>query len=126
MNMQRLGIISTLIMVLLLTGCGPVYRTEYYYTPPSSQLGMACIMQCENSRRECDRSNRLESELAAMRHDQCESDRRREEHKSGKKNRYYCPGYYSSGADCEGAYRSCYHACGGTIQSRTVCTDFCN
>ncbi|MCI5208681.1 MAG: hypothetical protein D3910_07785, partial [Candidatus Electrothrix sp. ATG2] len=45
------GLIS--LTLIALSGCGPMYKTEYMLEPPTTQQGQICIMQCEQNRTQC-------------------------------------------------------------------------
>lgn len=113
------------LLGLLLAGCGPIYHTVYDYTPPASRDGMACVMQCENTRNQCQRANRLEREVADLKRRQCEERREREKEKNGGKSSLSCS-YHASDTDCDAPYRACYQTCGGRVESHRECAAFCD
>ena len=53
---------NLLVVLILLVGCGPQFRTNYQFQPPATQQGQACVFQCENSRLQCQRLDDLEYE----------------------------------------------------------------
>src|SRR5688572_2413710 len=57
--------------LLFLSGCGPIYRTDYTYKPPHSNTGLMCINQCMMAKNSC-------SQLCEMRSDNCKSQARQE------------------------------------------------
>lgn len=119
----------------LLLGCAPEYKTQYFFIPPDSPEGKACIFQCENSRLQC-------GQIADMKSDQCKAKQEQdcERNKRYSYNQYtqrnecvancYCATFQSECApnysQCADYYRSCYSACGGKITSKTVCVSFCD
>lgn len=116
---------ALLFSALLLSACGPVYHTVYNYTPPKSRDGMACVMQCDNTRNECKRANQSAREAADLKRHHCEERRAREEKETGKESHISCS-FYSHDEDCDGNYRTCYQTCGGHISSHQECSAFCN
>lgn len=129
-NYHWLTIITGLI---LLSGCGPIYKTEYTYQPPRSQIGKMCASQCTQTKINC-------QQLCEMRNESCKSNGRQEamiqylEYKesqiaAGKPvkrtpenfNTSYC----NESCDCTDTYNQCYQTCGGMITPYQVCTAFC-
>ena len=134
--MRRIVFMSvTLISVALLSACGPIYKTEYAYTPPASSMGQMCVSQCLQNKS-------VNEQMCQMRNDACRSQARqnamyqfeayRNERKSdGKKVRkdlsdfdqsYLC----SDSCDSTPTFNACYSACGGQVLERQICTAFCN
>lgn len=37
-------------MLISISGCGPVYRTQYSYAAPAEMAGKQCIAQCASTR----------------------------------------------------------------------------
>jgi len=101
----------------LITACGPIHQTKYFYTPPSSVEGRTCLFQCENNQIQCEQleemkqeSCELRAELACNNQENCSRPR-------------ICRANLKR---CEQVYRNCYQACGGTVQSQQVCILNCN
>lgn len=115
------GFILGIVLVAII-GCGPMYETQFFYTPPDSPQGQVCASQCEMNKINCE-------QLEDMRKENCEY-RARQEYEDCLRYRYddYC--YEEScSADytrCERMYNSCYTACGGKVTSQQVCVAFCN
>jgi hypothetical protein len=119
-----------LFSVALLTSCGPVYNTEYSYTPPKSLEGRSCINQCEYSKIQCEELENLRERecesRAELEYDRCRRDiynSKKREPKWSECSRSSCS---TDEERCERLYRSCYQACGGRVDSRTVCVANCD
>lgn len=136
MSLRRL--LAPLLLVLTLAACGPIYDTQYHFTPPADPTGRQLVGQCRMSRDMC-RQN------CEMREMSCKSDARsygmREYHRYVEQRRrerapikrspdsfvsdYHC----NSGScvdSCDGNYRACYVESGGTVRAQRVCTAFCD
>lgn len=122
-----------LLLAMVVTGCGPVYRTSYSYVPPPGMNGRMCIMQCIQAKNMCD-------QMCEMKHENCKSRRMNEA-------RYYYDDYkqqrlaqgksvdrslnsfnYSScnqNCHCVENYNDCYSLCGGQVLVHRQCTAFC-
>ncbi len=118
------------LAVFALGGCGPIYDTRYYFTPPSDPHGQACIFQCENLKLQCEQVERMKEENCNMRarmdQDRCLNDIRR---KGREPKAHECPLYVSCSANyehCEAKYRQCYQNCGGIVHTEEVCIFNCN
>ena len=136
------GLFSILLLALV-AGCGPQYETRYVYTAPADSLeSRQCLQNCEFQRQQC-------MVLADNNQQLCEMQARNEEYQCQAEARYYyarcvdrnpdnpercryphvfCPqrSCWRNDGRCEDLYRSCYTACGGSIQSETVCTANCD
>lgn len=118
---------ALLIFSLILTGCGPVYETQYTYVRPENPEGVTCIFQCENTRMQCVQSEQLKRQ-------NCEANNRIErleyERCVSKKGKDKCFEYWtfceSNEASCTVLYNQCYHSCGGQVQATRVCVYDCN
>ena len=129
--MQRQPILLSLGMLLasgILTSCGPQFQTNYTYYPPESPSGQTCIFQCQNGKLQC-------QQLRDMEYERCIDRADREYYRCQDMNldlpdkkKEYCYRAYCNDADyerCEAGYRSCYQACGGRVESETVCVSGC-
>lgn len=118
-----------LALPVLLSACGPVYETSYSFIPPTKESGQTCVFQCEMTRNQCFQLEEMKEQNCEMQskyeYDRCQRDLEAR----GKKEKWYDCSYDSCSADterCESLYRSCYSACGGTVQTHRVCTMFCD
>lgn len=127
--------IFVILITLLLTSCGPVYRTTYHLEPPETQMGRMCANQCLDQKHRCIRdcnyyrsqcqsaeqllqgtimvlqSTNPEKDSATSRYPS-HSSRCNEQHES-------CMEY------CEADHRSCHTNCGGRVIKETKCTRNC-
>lgn len=120
-----------------LTGCGPMYSTNYTYTPPPTAEGRMCASQCRQISRMCVQNCEMKEETckSRARHDaiykfEHYAAERRAKNQSIKKdvsdfsNEYSCSSS-SCESNCQPEYRDCYANCGGRVTPHTVCTAFC-
>ena len=116
--------------LMFLSACGPMYRTDYFYTPPESESGRTCTFQCEMMKGQC-------RQIEELRADRCESDSRTEVANceayiyltKGREAKWYeCTGSSCSAnyEQCEGQHRYCYQSCGGKVDARTTCVANCD
>jgi hypothetical protein len=49
----RNGVLLAVAMVLILSGCNPVYKKKTVYTPPASEAGLLCVKSCNSDRQYC-------------------------------------------------------------------------
>ncbi len=118
-----------LFFLLLLSACGPQFKTRYTYTPPHSEDGAGCVNNCETIKRLCierENSNQRECEQRSQDevHD-CESHTRWSE---GREPKWYeCSGEVCTSTleGCDEEYRACYENCGGTVKAITECVANC-
>lgn len=133
MDIQRSSIaqaVCAAATIVMLAACGPVYDTQYHFTPPPSSEGRSCVFQCDNSRLQCRQLEDYKNEDCQRRaeYDQrrCEDDIYR---RKGREPKWYECGSSSCSPDydrCEQLYRSCYQSCGGRVDQQTVCVSGCD
>lgn len=134
--MNRLcSIFLVLVLGVFLAGCGPIYKTEYAYTPPASTVGTMCVNQCVQAKTIC-------KQMCDMRNENCRSrarqdalyefeiykrDRRAHGKSVDKSISDFDRSFFNcnQSCDCTSAYHSCYTSCGGQIYERKVCVAFC-
>lgn len=116
--------------IVFLAACGPVYNTQYHFTPPESSEGRSCVFQCDNSRLQCRQLEEYRTEDCQRRSEfdqrRCEDDIYR---RKGREPKWYECGSSSCSPDydrCEQLYRSCYQSCGGRVDQETVCVSNCD
>lgn len=135
--MQRLSSIFILaIITLVLTACGPIYKKQYAYVPPASNMGKMCTAQCVQNKNSCE-------QMCQMRNDNCRmqarqdamyqfeiyrSDRLKQNLPVEKSINDFDRGSFGcqNTCGCSATYRSCYAACGGEVLERNVCVAFCD
>lgn len=123
--------IQILWMALLLASCGPIYETNYRYTPPADPLSRPCISQCLADKSQCRNTAELKAENSRLR---CERDSRDDYERclgsaKGEQGRASC-NRRSCDQDahfgmCEVDYRTCFQSCGGIVDEERLCTFNC-
>lgn len=123
-----------ILLVTLLTGCGPIYRTSYSYAPPTNQNGQMCTMQCLQTKNMCE-------QMCDMRQDNCDMrarddaryryrdyERRRREDRQPVDRSMDSFYYPSCNKDCRCVenYNDCFTLCGGRVLVHKTCQAFCN
>ena len=131
-----LSLITLALAVAMLIGCSPIYKTNYAYTPPKSDVGKMCTSQCTQNKMVCE-------QMCQMRKDNCKSQAKQDafykyqsyvnERKSNhlpvdKSVSDFDDSYFSckDSCDCTSSFHTCYQACGGQITATQVCTAFCD
>lgn len=127
---KRRRFAAGLICAVTFAGCGPVYDTQYQFTPPENESGRTCVFQCETSKEQC-------QQIQEMRAESCE-DRAEYEYercvdriyrRKGREPKWHECSKETCSADvdrCENTYRNCYQACGGKVRAETVCVANCD
>ena len=104
---------STLLAVASLIGCGPTYQ----FTPPPTQIGQVCTMQCQTSADQC-------RSLKSQEYQQCQWRRDMEQRAYDScvatNGAMACSGpttmcLMPNTSECDARFRTCYQACGGTV-----------
>ncbi|MDD3609580.1 MAG: hypothetical protein PHI49_07490 [Halothiobacillaceae bacterium] len=133
MNATRLFALLLLAVTgTALVGCGPIYRTEYRYTPPQDMAGKQCINQCGSIREMCRSTaeNRAAQERAScqqnasIRYAACVATAKDDSARRACNPNAYC-NREADTSHCEREYRQCYQGCGGKIDSYQVCEFGC-
>ena len=131
-RMRHSSFIYSLFYIFLINfiiGCGPIYNTEYVFSPPESATGRTCTFHCETMRGQC-------LQLEQVKAQQCESYSQREQDyceynirvsKDREPKWYECvPESCNVDSErCEQSYRSCYQSCGGRVETVTRCVANC-
>lgn len=132
-NIRPLVLLIVIVGILLtISGCGPVYRTQYSYAAPSEMAGKQCIAQCANTRELCRSSaeNRAAQERAScqqyatLRYAACLATAKTPADRNGCSSSAYC-NVEPDTEHCELDYNRCYRDCGGIVESRQVCVSGC-
>lgn len=138
------------LVAALLAACGgPVYRTDYTYTPPASAEGQTCTAAAAARADDCrDRASACRREVRFAVWD-CENAADMDDAlcKGGARDRsdynrclfqerrddrvcrdlaWRLQRLCGTDAECDATYREDYRACGGAITERTVCVDNCD
>jgi hypothetical protein len=112
------------LMLGALSACGPMYTTEYMLSPPETQQGQVCAMQCEQNRTQCKNNVKdalkdcgHRNEIASIKLENCI--------KSGDMTCYDtrtpCPP--PNFEQCNKEHRYCYQSCGGKVVPQVTCVD---
>lgn len=126
-------ILLTFLLLPLLAGCGPVYRTVYDYIPPEDQAGRQCLNQCLQMQQMCNSSaeNRAAQEratcqqTAALTYAACLASAKTDQDRSRCSSSSYC-NRQADFSYCTSNYNMCYQNCGGMVASRVECVEFCD
>ena len=138
MNNHFVGAVISLLIILLVASCKPVYKTDYYYAPPPTEQGKLCANNCLERASICASRCKLES-------DQCELERDAGEERAyaryiksrikkdmpiTKKRRdfdsYGGCGSATCKKRCTNRLNMCHTNCGGHITETQRCTWFCD
>lgn len=132
MNLFKL-IIGFCIFTVLLSACGPVYKTDYQYIPPRGQMGQMCIAQCMQTQAMCSQMCELKNQNCRIQARQdaileYEIYNRNDAQRFGQRtlNSFDRSWMCNQTCDCETSYRACYASCGGQVLANTVCVANCD
>lgn len=124
--------IGIFILAVLLSACGPMYKTDYQYIPPRSQMGQMCVSQCMQTQSMCGQMCELKNQNCRIQARQdsileYEMYNRHDANRFGHRtlNSFDRSWMCNQSCDCEANYRACYTACGGQVLSNTVCVANC-
>lgn len=127
--------LSLVALIITLIGCGPVYKREYTFVAPKSNISKMCIAQCVQGKNVCEQScNANVDNCRARAHQdaiyQYEA-YKHERHRKGKSvdksiSDFDTGNTCTASCNCEPTYRACYSACGGQVLQHDVCVAFCN
>ncbi len=123
---MKIYFVTVLVLLLFISGCGPIYETTSTYVKPDNSEGVACTFQCENSRLRCEQNLELKRQncnandrIAELEYQQCVD-------KKGKKkcdrSWVFCE---INTASCKATYNQCYTSCGGEVTTKTICVEGC-
>jgi hypothetical protein len=134
--MKALARLVCAVAAAVLAGCGPIYETQYQFTPPPDPQGKMCAVQCQQNqtycRANCDMARQA---CLAYEHDRGMEAYERyayERHRARQPvkrtpdsfvEKYRCSNSCEEG--CADEYRQCFGICGGTVTSQQVCTFNC-
>ena len=133
--MKCINFIIILTLIGMLTGCGPIYETQYDFIPPKSDMSRMCTAQCVQSRNSCEQSCRIDTEDCRARaqenamyeFERYRHDRKKDGMSVDKSVSDFDRGYScNSSCNCGPTYRDCYSACGGQVLAQKVCVAFCD
>jgi len=146
-------IVGAALLTLIMSGCGPVYKTTYnfenpHYKPGSRQYDSfthcvskaasnreRCRSACQNTNTQCYAAAQEDvyaQRSECYRHHRGYYDKHGHWHKD-KKSVKQCDYIYSDTSacsqdcgQCDRDYREAYRICGGTITEEQTCVDFCD
>ncbi|MCI5222013.1 MAG: hypothetical protein D3924_04915 [Candidatus Electrothrix sp. AR4] len=113
------------ILIMTMSACGPIYKTEYILQPPETQQGQVCVMQCEQNRMQCKNNKKGDSkdcehrnQIARLKLETCIN--------SGAISCYDttepCPELNFN--QCNKEHRYCYQSCGGKVIPQVTCAGY--
>jgi hypothetical protein len=119
---------------MLLTGCSPVYETQYSYEPPKSKAGRMCAAQCIQNEENC-------KQLCQLREDVCITKSKQDalyqyevykaQQQSQNRPIIKTPENFDRAhscyqvCGCTSVYNTCFERCGGQVATTQGCTAFC-
>lgn len=138
--MNRKNIILCFIL-LAISSCGPVYRTQYNYTSPNSWEGRQCANQCikdkSNCRQQCNKDVQTCQSIESIK--EAANIAIRQNTNKAKKDPYdnfsVYPNQGLSKNDCsnhscyngcDSDYNACFVNCGGEVKTETICVSNCD
>jgi len=124
-------------IAVLISACGPVYKTDYrFQTPPTAQ-GKVCAQGCLDKMQSC--QNACRAEQAECRHLQSLKaenaylryvTERQRTNQEIKKNQSDFESFSACNTDCDdqcaAVQRICHVNCGGNVTETRYCTAFCD
>lgn len=123
--------------MLLVTACGPVYKTSYSFAPPPTAEGRQCAQsclqthneckaQCEVKKTQCREIESLKAENAYLKYVAEQKDKGKEVERTQSSFADY--GQCDTGCEenCAFSHRVCHVNCGGNVTERRYCTAFCD
>lgn len=125
--------ILVIILVFLLGGCGPVYKTTYYYNEPQSQRGRDCVIKCQKMRQRCEH-------WAEQAYQQCKTRRSvervaqtvltpvnsRSPFRDNHSSDFECSVEHSRKINvCLEDFNACFRLCGGVVDAIEECVSNC-
>jgi hypothetical protein len=129
MTRNKLALLQVVVLTLV-TSCGPVYDTNYSFSPPRSAEGRSCIFQCEQSKLQCQQIEDLEAsrcrDFAQREERRCRDDIRYNENRTPKWYECSSESCSSDYERCETMHRACYQSCGGEVNVNTNCVANCD
>ncbi len=145
--MRKYNLFLMLAATFILYSCGPVYHTNYIYTPPKSKSGIDCITDCNKTRTYCEERQLDDLDRCKDRADRdyenCEYHRKEVQNSCLKRHKYSSKEYrdclrdmdvssscYKANCEmnlkvCEAPFNNCYRICGGIVTEEKVCVSGC-
>lgn len=130
--------ILLLLTIFFIASCSPVYKKDYTFSAPPSDLGKMCATGCMDKKNSCEAMCRAEQtncqRLSDLRAENRylkyveEQKRKKEpvEKTISSFKTYSTCGISSCLETCAENHRICYSTCGGQITERTYCAKYCD
>ena len=122
-------------IALAITACGSVYKTTYHYQPPTDAKGQVCTVQCQQSKKLCQRlcnsshgtCQKQANEQAQRSYAEYVAERQTNKQPIKKKQRDFVDtsACVQDECECEDEYRSCFQLCGGKAIPQKTCVASC-
>lgn len=135
-------ILRRLFLLIALTAtvaaCGPVYDTQYHFTPPADPTGRQLAGQCRVMQNMCLQNCRMQEHACRsdaraqgmMEYQAYVAERRRKNLPLKRSPESFVSTYMCDSDRCDDAcaddYRGCYVEAGGQIRAQRVCVAFCD
>lgn len=126
-----------ILIISICSGCNPVYRTFYTYTPPKEFAGKQCVNNCLSIKQQCEQTQSFEHQSclnrAQIAHSNCLANQvfrydSRERRNICMRN-CFCSQPNCSRPDpyvCDERYNRCYTNCGGEVLPYQKCISNCD
>lgn len=136
--MKKLTIfISCLTLIALLSGCSPVYKTQYQFSAPTTDEGKVCanncldkLQSCQNACKvqeaECRHIETLKGENAYLRYVNERQAKGEHVDKSVTHFQNFSKCKNNCQTECKNHHRICHVNCGGYVTESEVCVAFCD
>jgi hypothetical protein len=130
--------IKSLLLLICLASCAPVYETSYDIIPPATAKGKACAAKCLTARSNCDETCTIDEAhcMARMRLEEKRSELSYVTVRGSNQtpvvvNQNRPARYYSCNTNrcktvCMETYHQCHIDCGGEVVTHNTCTAFCD
>lgn len=127
-----------LVVAATVAACGPVYDTQYHFTPPADPTGRQLAGQCRVVQNMCKQNCQMREHACRadaraegmMEYQAYVAERRRKNLPIKRSPDSFVSTYMCGSSSCEDAceddYRSCYVEAGGQIRAQRVCVAFCD
>ena len=143
---------TLLLSVLMLTACGPYYRTFTYYDAPRTPQGESCVFQCEHKRDHCEdacedsydhcvdkaklegKSDYLDAKEDWLdKRQRCKGKLKAQvkgesvcnTHDEPRKHNYINTSHCRQHCGCDDKFDRCFQLCGGHIRHERRCVSNC-
>jgi hypothetical protein len=122
-----------LLLAALINGCGPIYGTEYRYSPPPEPEARSCVALCRNTQQLCRSTAENRAERETMRceveanrdYERCLRAGRRDREALSRCHLRTCPTHLPHDGHCTEEFNLCYTECGGEVEVERVCQFNC-